>query len=327
VTYLAKGLYLLTMSFQPTHSGLFVPPLFLDSSREARESRTLISAWMTLDETPPENVFLQLLWSAYRWRVLEDITAGQRALMILQSLDDVTLFADNPAAFQIGDGPLLVGLAHLIEMLRSHPAMTPSLIQLFRHWTETAALTTDFAPAAFWNVTARLAAGVVFEDETLFQEGVGQFQEAIAQLHPEGYVANNVAAKDENSYARQLSIACALALAAEIGTNAGIDLWGYSNRGVSAKTASAYVLYYLYYPEKWRWSESGALTAEMMKPLIKEQAAFLEIVHARSPLRTVEILLQQNRPLISFTGGGMTTLIYGAPPAVQAQKSWWQFWR
>jgi hypothetical protein len=95
---------------------------------------------------------------------------------------------------------------------------------------------------------------------------------------------------------------------------------------VSAKTASAYVLYSLYYPENWRWSESGVLTADVIKPLIKEQAAFLEIVHARSPLRLIDILLQQNRPLISFTGGGMTTLVYGAPPVLPTQKPWWKLW-
>ena len=152
------------------------------------------------------------------------------------------------------------------------------------------------------------------------------FEDAISTLHPEGYVREAVEAKDPHTYARQFSIACALALAAEIGTNAGVNLWAYNNRGVSAKTASAYVLYYLYYPEKWRWSEAGALTLEMTTPMMKQQSAFMEIVHARSPLRSVDILLQQNRPLISFIAGGMTTLVYGAPPIATDRKPWWQFW-
>jgi hypothetical protein len=323
VIYSEKGLKSLTMPFQPSHTGLFVPSLFLDSSREARESRTLISAWMTLDDTPPDDVLHQLLWLVYRWRTLEDTAAGQKALMMLHSLDDATLFTNHIAT----DRARLVALANLIEMLRSHPSATPALIQLFRHWVDS--LSDEHIPsddASYWHVTLRLAAAVVLDDETLFDQGVKWFEEAIAQLHPEGYVREAVEGKHENTFAQQLSIACALTLAAEIGVNNGVDLWATNNRGVSAKTAAAYVLYYLFYPEKWRWTAPGILTADVIKPLIKERAAFIEIVNARSPLRTADLLLQQNRPLISLTGGGMTTLVYGAPPALPASKPWWQFW-
>lgn len=312
------------MSFQPSHTGLFVPTAFLASSRDARESRTLISAWMLLDESPGDDVFKQLLWLSYRWQALDDTAAGQKAIMLIHSLDDSRVITGQIHE----DRPRLVALANLIEMLRSHPAATPALTQLFRHWMEGSdAQAAQSVEDSFWHVTLRLAAAVVLDDSTLFEQGLKWYEEAVARLHPEGYVPAAVEAKDPQSFARQFSIACAFALAAEIGTNNGVDLWAYNNRGVSAKTASAYVLYYLYYPEKWRWAEPGALTAEMMTPIIKEQSAFLEIVHARSPLRTVEILLQQHRPLVSLTGGGMTTLVYGAPPAAPAQKPWWQFWK
>ena len=316
------------MTFQPSHTGLFLPTSFLESSRAARESRPVISAWAVLEDAPPENILGQILWLVYRWRALDDTSAGQKALMLLHSLDDATIF-DGTTIVEgdgAGDGPRLVGLAHVVEMLRSHPAATPALIQLFRHWVDTANLVTPVIPSAFWRVTVNLAAGIVLDDETLFNEAVGQFQEGIAQLHPEGYIREAVEPKDIQTFARQFSIACALALAAEIGTNAGVDLWAYQNRGVSAKTASAYVLFYLYYPEKWRWSAPDTLTLDMMTSLIKQQAAFMEIVHARSPLRSVDILLQQNRPLSSFTAGGMTTLLYGAPPPATERKPWWQFW-
>jgi hypothetical protein len=285
-----------------------------------------MSAWTALDSTPPEDVLLQLLWLSYRWSVLQDTAAGQQALMILHSLDESAIFT-RPMTERSGAGPYLVGLSHVIEMLRSHPAATPSLMQLFRHWAaDTARLVTPFSPSSFWRVTAQLARGVVLDDESIFQEGMMWFEDAITRLHPEGYVREAVETKDIQTYADQFSIACALALAAEIGTNVGVNLWAYTNRGVSAKTASAYVMFYLYYPEKWRWSEPGMLTAEMMPPIIKEQAAFLEIVHARSPLRSIEILLQDHRPFVSFTGGGMTTLVYGSPPPQIVRKPWWQFW-
>jgi hypothetical protein len=311
------------MPFQPHHTGLFVPSLFLESSREARESRTLISAWMTLDDTPPDDVLHQLLWLVYRWRALEDTAAGQKAIMILHSLDDALIFTNQIAI----NRARLVALANLIEMLRAHPAATPSLIQLYQHWVDS--LQEDQIPtvdASYWHVTLRLAQAVVLDDDTLFEQGVKWFEEAIAQLHPEGYVREAVEGKGEGTFATQLSIACALALAAEIGTNNGVDLWATNNRGVSAKTAAAYVLFYLFYPEKWRWSAPGVLTAEIVKPLIKEQAAFMEIVNARSTLRTADLLFQQNRPMISSIGGGMTTLVYGAPPALPTNKPWWQFW-
>jgi hypothetical protein len=327
VTSLAKGLKSLTMTFQPSHTGLFLPPSFLESSRAARESRTLISAWMALDETPVD-IFDQILWLAYRWRAHEDTAAGQKALMLLHSLDDATIFNGSTLieGDGAGDGPRLVGLAHIVEMLRSHPAATLALVSLFHHWFDTAFRETPSTALSFWGVAAKLALGVVLEDQGTFEGGVRFFEDAIADLHPEGYVREAVESKDAQTYARQFSIACALALAAEIGTNAGVNLWAYNNRGVSAKTASAYVLYYLYYPEKWRWSEAGALTLEMTTPLMKHQAAYMEIVHARSPLRSVDILLQQNRPLSCFMAGGMTTLVYGAPPPATERKPWWQFW-
>lgn len=328
MTYLAKGLNVLTMTFQPSHTGLFLPVTFLESSRAARESRTLISAWAVLEDTPPEDIFDQILWLAYRWRALEDTAAGQKALMLLHSLDDATIFDGTTLieGDEAGDGPRLVGLAHVVEMLRSHPAATPALIQLFRHWFDSAQLDTPSAASKFWRVAAQLALGVVLEDQASFDQGIAWFEDAIASLHPEGYVRDAVEPKDAYTYARQFSITCALSLAAEIGTNASVNLWAVNNRGVSAKTASAYVLYYLYYPEKWRWSAEGDLTLEMTKPMMKHQAAFMEIVHARSPLRSVDILLQQNRPLVSFTAGGMTTLVYGAPPPATERKPWWQFW-
>ncbi len=315
------------MPFQPTHTGLFLPLSFLESSRAAAESKPLIAAWTALDSTPTDDVLLQLLWLSYRWRGLGDTEAGQKALMLLHSLDEAAIFA-RPDAERAGAGPSLVGLAHVVEMLRSHPAVTPALMQTFRHWTtETASLMTPFVPSSAWRVTAQLARGVVLDDKTIFEEGVTWFEEAIANLHPEGYLREAVESKGAHTYADQFSIACALALAAEIATNVGVDLWAYANRGVSAKTAAAYVMFYLYYPEKWRWSEPGVLTAETMLPIIKDQAAFLEIVHARSPLRSIDILLHNHRPFISFTGGGMTTLVYGAPPPRATPKPWWQVWR
>lgn len=311
------------MPFQPHHTGLFVPTLFLESSREARASRTLISAWITLDDTPPDDVLHQLLWLVYRWRALEDTAAGQKAIMMLHSLDDATIFTHHLAT----DRARLVALANLIEMLRSHPAATPALIQLYQHWVDSLGEDGTSSPdASYWHVALRLATAVVLEDDALFEQGTKWYEEAIGQLHPEGYVREAVEGKEDTTFATQLSIACALALAAEIGTNNGVDLWATNNRGVSAKTAAAYVLYYLFYPEKWRWSTPGVLTADIVKPLIKTQSAFMEIVNARSTLRSADLLLQQNRPMVSLIGGGMTSLVYGSPPALPVSKPWWQFW-
>jgi hypothetical protein len=120
-----------------------------------------------------------------------------------------------------------------------------------------------------------------------------------------------VEAGDKRGFFRQLLTAQALVLMAEAAQHVGVDLWGYESRGVSAVTAASYLIFYYYYPQKWRWDKD--LVEDDVQPLLRRHAGFLEMVYRRRPLRDFQVLLKALRPVYDVWGGGLTTLTHGAP--------------
>jgi hypothetical protein len=98
-------------------------------------------------------------------------------------------------------------------------------------------------------------------------------------------------------------------LMAEATSHIGIDLWGYSARGVSVVTAASYLLYYYYYPDQWRWDTIAEVEA---KYLFEENGAFLEILNRRTRPKDLKLLLDELRPIYNLPGG-QTTLTHGLP--------------
>ena len=109
---------------------------------------------------------------------------------------------------------------------------------------------------------------------------------------------------------------------AEMAAQAGLDLWSYDNRGVTPATAATYLLYYFYFPEKWKWSPG--LTRQRTTDVIRREGAFLEIVNQRAPLHAVDPLLEELRPLFCPWTGGLTTLTHSIPPVREKRR--WRLW-
>lgn len=166
-----------------------------------------------------------------------------------------------------------------------------------------------------WQGALQLAAGIVLERESWKQLGDSAYRRAVDHvIHPEGFLRGIVDAEGSaGTFAEQVSGACALVIMAEMAAHVGSDLWSYDNRGVSPVTATTYLLYYYFYPENWRWCDG--LTADDTADVMRNEGAFIEIVNRRHPLRGVEPLLDELRPLFCPTGGGLTTLTHAlAPP-------------
>jgi len=112
----------------------------------------------------------------------------------------------------------------------------------------------------------------------------------------------------------------ALTLIAEMAANSGINLWTHDKRGVSVLTAVTYPLYYYFYPEKWpwngeQWKPSDGVELETAQNLFRQHAAFLELAAPRysTPLKAIQMILDEIRPVYDRDGGGLLTLSHAAP--------------
>ena len=75
---------------------------------------------------------------------------------------------------------------------------------------------------------------------------------------------------------------------------------------MSLNTAVTYLVYYYFYPEKWRWDEQ--ISREDTERLFRQYGAWLEIATSRANPRGVELLLEEQRPCFGPLVGGLTTL-------------------
>lgn len=160
-----------------------------------------------------------------------------------------------------------------------------------------------------WLLLLRMTGGLLLGEDAWVEDAAEQFRHIINNdIHPEGFLRPAVEREkpDGRSLLRMLLAVGALSLAAEAAGHAGIDLWGYSNRDVGLNTAVTYIVYYYFYPEKWRWDDG--LTREETDPLYKQYGAFIEIAASHDYPRGVELLLEAERPFFSAYTGGLTTI-------------------
>lgn len=310
------------MTFKPAHYGLFFGIDHIKAAQTHRETAPLKAAWERLAAPLPDDPLLAALGYGYRYRFSVDQAAGEQAVAhLLQSgaADETRLEALRRT----------VAILQIVELLRDHPAFDPAWMTRLTHQVNRllAEPSNPANDAHLWETTLRVTAGVALENETLFNGGLAHFRQFIdsGEIHPEGYLKRITVGKTHRTLERQLDLVAALTLAAEAATLAGVNLWQYENRGTGIPTAAAYLVYYYFYPEQWRWDDPGVYTPDITRALFAENGAFLEIValYTRpTALRGITLLLNEQRPMISRYGG-MTTLSH-AKAQIPERRGWFR---
>ena len=309
--------------FNPQHCGLFFTVEHIQRARDKRETEPYLTAWNLLNQRRQLDLIQLAQSNGLLYRFSDDTDSGQRAVAILQE-DDLT------ARHKAGDLDVIASVltqAQCFEMVRDHPAFTRQAdwLDTFTRTIKTLNQPWDERPyvAALWLNALNLAAAIVLEDEGLFAEAVDTFQETIRHdVHPEGYIRKATSGERGTSLHRMLLAAQALILTAEAATHAGENLWAFNERGVSALTPTPYLLYYYYYPEKWRWDaelkdeevpEEGQslLDPAAAQALYRQHAGLWEMAQHQSPSQDRQNLLNELRPIDDLWGGGLVTLTHG----------------
>ena len=317
--------------FKPKHCGLYFSEAQANSAREQREAEPTFSAWAALRRRRPATPLLQAQQDALLYRLDGDVAAGARALRSLPSAE-----IEREGVGGIAQIAALLTQAQCHELLHDHPDFHWRAV-----WQKGYAQRVDDRLRAedgllhverMWLNALRLASAIVLEDEDRFQQGCERFRDCVRrELHFDGYIRAAALGRRGESLARMLLTAQALALCAEIATLAGEPLWEFDARGVSALTPAPYLLFYYWYPEKWRWDGEAegdevpqegdnAPRAEEARALYRRHAGLWELVQARSPSRDGQQLLQELRPVFDEWGGGPLTLTHGAAKAASGGR-------
>lgn len=305
------------MTFQPTHYGLVFSVEHVERARQKRDDEAMRPIWQFFLTATGGDALSQGYLDALRYRINDDADSLSHASEVLQRV------SETPPEMSIGGIRGLIAAAHIFEMLRHHPLTDhwrdAWLSRFSAHVQQLQHTATDNALMGLWQMTLSVAAGVVLEDETSFQQGVEHFKQTINQgIHPEGYMRSTVGQPDGETVSRQVSSVCALAMTAEIAAQAGTDLWAYEDRGVSIGTAAQYLIYYYFYPEKWNWEQG--FDRDYMAALFKQSGAFMEMVNYRLQPRGITDLLDEQAPMLDAYGGGLTSLTHHKRPAPKKKR-------
>lgn len=318
--------------FDPQHCGLYFSADHKRRARELRDAESLRGAWESFLRRRPGNAPAQMQQGGLLYRLNDDLEAGERALELLQS-------RETAAARGVGN---LAQIVHLLlqtqchELLHDHPAFSGR-----GAWLRDYAQRVDVClkqdegllhVEATWLNVLRLTSAVALEDEGRFRRACDHFRESVRlDLHFDGYIRRAADGRKGESLGRMLLTAQALCLCAEAASLAGEPLWDYDLRGVSALTPTPYLLYYYWYPERWRWDGDiednavpqegdGAPRAEEARALYRRHAGLWELAQARSPSPDRQQLLDDLRPIFDVQGGGPLTLTHSAPREVPARR-------
>ena len=293
------------MTFRPNHFGLYFDKAQLEHAQKNRTGKPLKLAWENLSQYQPVDELETLFLQGLNYRLGKNPDIEQLAMPIVTPSDNEYQNLMNSLA-----------IAQVYELLREHPSFTdhePWQTFFSEHIQE--AVDDSDSLNQVWYSASCLGIGVVLEDESLFETGVNIIQDIVStDIHPDGYIRSVVESENEQTFFHQVLYTKALALAAEIAFHAGNNLWQYEVRGVSITTAIAYLIYYYFYPEKWRWGGTTEITLDETESIFKEHGAFMEIVYYRTRPRGIEEILKVQRPMVDFYGGGFITLTHGNIP-------------
>jgi hypothetical protein len=292
--------------FQPQHYGLYFTETHIQQAREQAAQAPLAAAWVRLRASQPLEPLPLALRLGLRWRCDGDDDAGRRAAALLAG-------GLLPAGASSGDLEAAAAAVQAFELARSHPdlAAQPWLDGLAAYLAQVESQPSASILENMWRITLGITAAVALDDSARFAAAADAFRAVVAHdIHPEGYILKIVEKKDGHTLDTMLRAAQALVLAAEAATHAGDDLWAFAARGVSVMTPVPYLLYYYYYPDRWRW-DSG-ISVDEGRAFYRARAGFWEMARRRGGSRDVALFLDGLRPVDDPYGGGLTTLTHGA---------------
>lgn len=293
------------------HFGLYFTAAQINQARKDRDLPPLKSAWDYLHQARPDAPFASLILNGLRYRFNDDQAAGEQAVMTL--LNGLGLDAARTVGYF---GALATGvtLAQVNELVRDHPKAA----ELSKPWLNDYTRLCDELNRPpenvglmeqLWLGLLNVVSGIVLETDDRFEAGVETYRQTIQQnIRPEGYLPRLVEGQDGGSLYRELLSVAALVLMAEAAAQVGVDLWDYSSRGISVNTACAYLTYYYYYPEQWRWDTVAEQDA---RSLYKDYGGFFEMLNRHARPKDLKLLLDDLRPFYHPAIGGLTTLTHG----------------
>jgi hypothetical protein len=305
------------MVFQIEHFGLYFARKQAEAAAKEREKHAVLqNAWQWLLAKEGDVIFErklkdreteqvvkgklsplgQAVEAGFRYRFMGDEAEAEKGTAFLEQISLETIHEQ-------------VAAAHLAELLR------PFVSQEWRdNYAEISANALEkYAEAEaldkFWLIALSIVSGLVLEDENRTERGAELFRKVIdEEIHPEGYFRSVVEGAKEALpvFQKMLLSLGALSLAAEAGEQIGLKLWKYEKRDVGLNTAASYLVYYYFYPDKWRWG-TGLSEADT-QAAFQEHGAFMEILTSHVNPRGVELLLDEQRPFFSPILGGLTSL-------------------
>lgn len=300
--------------FKPLHCGLYFTDDHVRQARRERDSEPFRGAYLYLREREQQGPNA-VQWYGLRYLFDSDDRAGELAIAALERYMNEPLIEDITYLDAVAQTMML---AQAFEMTRDHPAWRAGgrFHWLNRFQERVNELSTspykDTQVENLWMAALVLISGVLLEREDLFDVGVDVFKRTVDyDISPRGHITKAVEGEDGGSLYRQILSASALVLMAEAATHCGVDLWEYSNRGVSVTTAAVYPIYYFYTPEQWKWDKG--ITQDESQHLFRRCGGFLEILYRRTNYKDLKPLLEDLRPIYDPHGGGLTTLTHGLP--------------
>ena len=307
--------------FDPQHHGLIFSSEQFTHAKEQREHPIVQIAWDAFNRLQPVELLKRLHINAVHFALEDDMEAGLRGLELLERATETVPDADNA----VGQARIRFSMMQAVDLLLNHPDFSSGQQSQIDDWINEQVDRTQ-KQVSDLDLVERLWAGVelgatavLLEQESLFQQTIDLFKATIDDdVRPEGHLVAAVEAPEIESMRNQLLSAQALTLIAEMGAKAGVDLWKYENRSVSVRTAATYPLYYYYYPEEWPWcgdpdKPSKGVDLETAQALYQQHSGFLELTrpHFAPPLKAIEMILGELRPIYDWYGGGPVTLLYG----------------
>ncbi len=291
----------------PLHFGLYFTPEHVKTARDQRDQVPFDAAWKLLHEHEETGVQAGL-WLGLRYRFNDDALAGEQAI---HSLLEFMSHGLDPEMTYVDALQETLIQAHAFELVRDHAALAEGAATFLAAFEARVVYLNNLEYERSYVESAMLGhvllvAGIVLERDDLYQAGVQVYERMVREdIHPQGYIPKAVDANDGGGLLRQMIVVSTLVQMAEAAQHTGTDLWGYSYRGVSVMTAFSYLLYYYFFPEKWRWDK------DVTNDPFREYGAFLEFVNHHAYPKDLKPILDELRPLYDACGGGLTTLSHG----------------